>query len=438
MRLNSNPATSNFANATADGPFPLRAETMPLHVLTLTPFFPSQENEVGGCFVNEPLDALTMLGVTSTVIAVAPIHHRRQHPNPVAPAKWVRYPQVPGTIGLSSAGRFLYARLFREVAHLHAARPIDVIHAHAALPCGQAASLLAQRLHIPYVITVHGLDVFNTCFLAGAPAEWRMRATIAAYKRASMVICVSRKVQKILQDGTRDRIRSTVVYNGTDTELFSPATSSHRSILPAPFSPEMLSSEIPSPDMSGQPRQEILIVGNLNASKGQELVLRAIHRTAAAFPYLQCRIVGEGADRTRLQALARDLGIGQRVSFLGRQSRAAVADAMRRCSVFVLPSNNEGFGCVYLEAMASAKLVIACRGQGIEEIVEHQKNGWLISPNSLDELEQALLTLLRSPELSLQLGESARKTVVSELTLAHQAQQLAAIYREMSVARLAA
>jgi glycosyltransferase involved in cell wall biosynthesis len=88
--------------------------------------------------------------------------------------------------------------------------------------------------------------------------------------------------------------------------------------------------------------------------------------------------------------------------------------------------------------MASAKPVIACRGQGIEEIVEHQKNGWLISPNSLDELEQALLTLLRSPELSLQLGESARKTVVSGLTLAHQAQQLAAIYREMSVARLAA
>ena len=433
MRLNSNPATSNFANSAADKPFQLLPEAIPLHVLTLTPFFPSRENEVGGCFVKEPLDALTVLGVTSTVIAVAPVHHRRRHPNPAAPAKWVRYPQVPGTIGLSSAGRFLYARLFREVAHLHAARPIDVIHAHAALPCGQAASLLAQRLRIPYVITVHGLDVFNTCFLAGTPAEWRMRATIAAYERASMVICVSRKVQKILQEGTQDRVRSAVVYNGTDVELFSPATSSHRPILPALLSPEM-----PSPDMPEQTRQEILIVGNLNASKGQELVLRAIHRIAAAFPYLQCRIVGEGPDRTRLQALASELGIGQRVCFLGRQSRAAVADAMRRCSVFVLPSSNEGLGCVYLEAMASAKPVIACRGQGIEEIVEHQKNGWLISPDNLDELERALLTLLRSPELSLQLGESARRTVVSGLTLAHQAQQLAAIYREMSVARLAA
>jgi teichuronic acid biosynthesis glycosyltransferase TuaC len=438
MRLNSNSETSNSANSAADRPFPLLPEATPLHVLTLTPFFPSRENEVGGCFVKEPLDALTMLGVTSTVIAVAPIHHRRQHSNPAAPAKWVRYPQVPGTIGLPSAGRFLYARLLREVAHLHAARPLDVIHAHAALPCGQAASLLAQRLQIPYIVTVHGLDVFNTCFLAGAPAEWRMRATIAAYERASTVICVSRKVQKILQDGTRDRVRSTVVYNGTDTELFSPGISSHRSIFPAQPSLEMLSPEIFSPDMPEQARQEILIVGNLNASKGQDLVLRAIHRIAAAFPHLQCRIVGEGPDRTRLQALASDLGIGQRVCFLGRLSRAAVADAMRRCSVFVLPSSNEGLGCVYLEAMASAKPVIGCRGQGIEEIVGHQKNGWLISPGNLDELEQALLTLLRSPELSLQLGESARQTVVSGLALAHQAQQLAAIYREMSAARLAA
>src|ERR1700733_5437192 len=437
MRLNSNPATSNSVNSAADKAFQLLPEATSLHVLTLTPFFPSRENEVRGCFVKEPLDALTMLGVTSTVIAVAPIHHRRQHPSPAAPAKWVRYPQVPGTIGLSSAGRFLYARLFRDVANVHAARPIDIIHAHAALPCGQAASLLAQRLRIPYIVTVHGLDVFNTCFLAGAPAEWRRRASIVVYERASMVVCVSRKVQKTLQGGMRDRVRSTVVYNGTDAELFSPGISSDRPIFPALPSLEMLSPEMPSPCMPEQARQEILVVGNLNASKGQDLVLRAIHGIAAAFPHLQCRIVGEGPDRDCLQALADELGIRQRVNFLGRLSRAEVADAMRRCSMFVLPSSNEGLGCVYLEAMASAKPVIGCRGQGIEEIVEHQKNGWLISPNNLDELEQALLTLLRSPELSLQIGDAARKTVVNGLALSHQAQQMAAIYRETSAARLA-
>ena len=418
MRLKPNPA-----NSATDKDFPPPADRAHLHVLTLTPFFPALENEVGGCFVKEPLDALAELGVASTVIAVNPLHHRRRHPSPAGAAEFIRYPQIPGTIGLSSAGRFLYARLLREVTHMHRERPIDVIHAHAALPCGQATSLLARRLRIPYVVTVHGLDVFNTCFLAGAPAEWRRRTSAAAYESASTVVCVSRKVKQILQGGAHGGVHSAVVYNGTDPELFSPGPPSYSSN---------------SGGLANDPRSEILIVGNLIPSKGQELVLRAIHRVAAAFPQLQCRIIGEGPDRTRLEALSSELGIRQRIHFLGRQSRAAVADAMRRCSVFVLPSRNEGLGCVYLEAMACAKPVIACRGQGIEEIVEHQKNGWLISPDNLDELTQAMSTFLRSPGMASQIGESARQTVLKGLTLSHQAQQLAAIYRDVSAASLAA
>ncbi|MFZ3340238.1 MAG: glycosyltransferase, partial [Terriglobales bacterium] len=90
------------------------------------------------------------------------------------------------------------------------------------------------------------------------------------------------------------------------------------------------------------------------------------------------------------------------------------------------------------EAMACARPVIACRGQGIEEIVEHRKNGWLISPDNLDELEQAISILLRSPELSLEIGQSARQTILKGLTVSHQARQLAALYREIGGARQAA
>jgi teichuronic acid biosynthesis glycosyltransferase TuaC len=403
-------------------------EAVPLHVLTITPFFPSLENEVGGCFVEEPIDALSQAGISSTVIAVSPIYSRRRHPNPSAPAEWIRYPQFPGVSGLSTAGRFLYARLRREILRLHHERPIDVIHAHAALPCGQAASLLAERLGIPYVVTVHGLDVFNTCFHAGVQAEWRRRASIAVYQRASNVICVSRKVQQILQSGTAAGVRSTVVYNGTDAELFSPHPATRST----------------SNEAAGPSQQEILIVGNLIPSKGQELVLRAIHRLAGSFPRLECRIIGEGPDLQRLEALANELGIRQRIHFLSRQSRAAVADAMRRCSMFVLPSSNEGLGCVYLEAMACAKPVIACRGQGIEEIIEHQKNGWLISPDNPDDLQQAISTLLgsaelgsskeglpklRSPRHAEQIGVAARQTILDGLSLRQQAHTLATVYR---------
>lgn len=378
----------------------------PLHVLTLTPFFPSHGDEVSGCFIAESTRQLQRLGMISRIIAVTPIHHARKQPDPSAPARWVRYPQIPGNLGLSNAGRWLYARLLAEVPRIHRERPIDVIHAHSALPCGHAAALLSRHLNVPFVVTLHGLDVFNTCFLGGAPVQWRRRASIDVYLAAHMAICISEKVQCFLREGMPEEAPSAVVYNGTDTDLFSPAPSA----------------------AYAQHEQEILIVGNLIAPKGHELVLRAIRKIEASFPQLRCRIVGEGPDRARFEALARELGIARRVQFEGRKSRAEVADAMRACSVFVLPSRYEGLGCVYLEAMACGKPVIACRGQGIDEIVQHGKNGWLIPVDGLDELAQGLSTLLRSPDLRSSLGASARETVLNGLTLSDQARRLAQIY----------
>src|SRR5271157_2214140 len=190
-----------------------------LHVLTLTPFFPSDQNEVSGCFIAEPIEQLKEFGVDSSVIAASPIYYSRKQPSSSAAAEWVRYPQIPGNLGLSSAGKILYARLLRRVRKLHAGKPVDVIHAHGALPCGHASALLSRHLGIPLVVTVHGLDVFNTCFQGGTPANWRGQESTAVYQAARIVICISEKVQQILRDGMRAGVRSAVVYNGTDTEL---------------------------------------------------------------------------------------------------------------------------------------------------------------------------------------------------------------------------
>ncbi len=379
-----------------------------LHVLTLTPFFPSDQNDVSGCFIAEPIEQLQQFGVDSSVIAVAPIYYPRKQPSLSAAAEWLRYPQVPGNFGLSSAGKLLYARLLGRIRKLHTVKPIDVIHAHAALPCGHAAALISRRLNIPFVVTLHGLDVFNTCFLGGIPAAWRRKASVGVYRAARTVICISGKVQEILKTGTLAATRSVIVYNGVNPSLFSP-----------------------NPD-GGPSDPEVLMVGNLLRSKGHELVLRALGNLRPAFPQLRCRIIGEGPDRAQFEALVRDLGLGRQVQFVGRQSRSEVAEAMRRCSVFVLPSRNEGLGCVYLEAMSCGKPAIACRGQGIEEVIEHGKNGWLIpvDVDGLERLVQGLSALLGSPEMCTRIGMAARQTILEKLTLSHQAQHLARIYRE--------
>jgi glycosyltransferase involved in cell wall biosynthesis len=141
-------------------------------------------------------------------------------------------------------------------------------------------------------------------------------------------------------------------------------------------------------------------------------------------------MIGEGPDRARLEALVGELGLVEYVEFVGRQSRAEVAESMRRCSVFVLPSRDEGLGCVYLEAMSCGKPVIGCRDQGIDEVIEHGRNGWLIPANGLEALVRVLSDLLRSPALRSRIGTAARQTILESLTLSHQAEQLVRIYRQ--------
>ena len=103
---------------------------------------------------------------------------------------------------------------------------------------------------------------------------------------------------------------------------------------------------------------------------------------------------------------------------------------MRRCMVFALPSSYEGLGCVYLEAMCTGKPVIACREQGISEVIQHNANGLLIPPGSLDELTAALVSLLENEPLRRKLGIAARQTILKRFTLSQQCERLSLLYRE--------
>ncbi len=361
---------------------------------------------MSGCFIAEALRRVEAQGAASTVIAVDSIYHAAKKSNRQSPASWMRYPQLPGNFGLSSAGKFLAAALLSKVRELHRQSPLTVIHAHAALPCGHAAELLSRHLGIPFVVTIHGLDVFNNCFEEGIAARWRRDTCLRVYASANKVICVSGKIRHLLTEGMTadgETVNAAVVYNGTDAEFF----------------------------MQGSIRTNpptILVVGNLLAGKGHELVLRALAQLKDSYQSLQCQMIGQGADRTRFANLAAELNLSDRVHFLGRRSRSEVAEAMRNCTVFVLPSRNEGLGCVYLEAMSCAKPAIACHGQGIDEIIQHGRNGWLIPIDGLEHLVRGLQILLADADLRAQIGSAARQTILDNLTLSHQAASLMTIY----------
>lgn len=383
-----------------------RKQARPIQVLTLTPFYPSELDEAAGCFVAEPLGALSKIGVTNTVFAVQPIYRGRVRSSKSGVGvQSFRYFSLPGGIGLPSAGAFLFARIVGKVRELQASQKIDLIHAHASLPCGHTAMLLSAELGLPYVVSVHGLDAFSTEQVRGRAGQWCGRLSQRVYRSAQRVICISERVREQVLEGTGSKCRTTVVYNAVNPELFSPGSD------------------------SGSPLT-VLSVGNLIPIKGHDTLVKAIALLSAEFPELRLEVIGTGPELARLQELIALLNLGERVRFLGRQSRTQVPDAMRRCTVFALPSRYEGLGCVYLEAMSVGKPVIGCRGQGISEVIQHGTNGFLVGPENERELALALAILLRDERLRRNLGTAAHDTILDRFTLARQAERLARIYRE--------
>jgi teichuronic acid biosynthesis glycosyltransferase TuaC len=377
------------------------AQPCTLRVLTLTPFFPSAQDPGQGGFIAEPLAMMKSFGISNEVIAARPFYRgTRYSKNPAV--TWKNYFSMPGNAGLPTAGAFLAAHILPAILKMHRETPFDVIHAHAALPCGHAAAIVGRRLSIPFVVSVHGLDAFFTRQAGALTGNWCRRVAEEAYRSASAVICISQKVRE--QVISKTRANATLVYNGVDTEKFFP-------------------------EIEPSAQLKFLSVGNLTAIKGHALLLRAFARVLTDVPDSSLEIIGDGPEREKLAGLTAKLGIASSVHFSGPQDRDYVADAMRQCAVFVLPSTYEGLGCVYLEAMACAKPAIGCRGQGIEEVIEQGKSGMLVTPESEHELTGAMLALLRDEDLRQRMGANARAAILDRFTLRHQAQQLAEIYR---------
>lgn len=126
-------------------------------------------------------------------------------------------------------------------------------------------------------------------------------------------------------------------------------------------------------------------------------------------------VVGEGPEMNRLKDMTKMLGLQDNVKFLGLLPRNQVFTQIAKADIFSLPSWNEAFGVVR-EAMALAKPVIACKGEGIEDIIRHGENGLLVEPKNVDSLVEALDFLLSNPTKAKIMGEKAQALVLNKYT----------------------
>jgi glycosyltransferase involved in cell wall biosynthesis len=153
----------------------------------------------------------------------------------------------------------------------------------------------------------------------------------------------------------------------------------------------------------------VLAVAHMYPRKSLDILLRALAALPPRWGHVRLHIVGVGPEWSRLQVLTRRLALGDRVSFLGHVSRARLAAEYRRCVLFCLPSRQEGFGIVYLEAMAAGKAIVACQAAAVPEVVEDGVTGLLVAPGNSAALATALADLFDDPSRRASLGAAGRQ-----------------------------
>jgi phosphatidylinositol alpha-1,6-mannosyltransferase len=240
------------------------------------------------------------------------------------------------------------------------------------------------------IVMAHGVEVWKPLPL------FRRRALL----RANLVLAPS-----------RDTVRKLVDAQGMAAEktrrLPWPLSAGFLRMADAP-------TGLPVPAAFPQVGLVILTVGRWASAeryKGADDLIRTIPQLQIAAPGLHLVAVGAGDDLPRLQQLANDLGIADRVHFLQNLSREEVAACYASADLFALPSTGEGFGLVYLEAMAFSKAVVGVACGGTTDVVEDGVNGLLVPPHDAGALSHALGRLLSDEPLREQLGRRGAEIV---------------------------
>jgi len=191
-------------------------------------------------------------------------------------------------------------------------------------------------------------------------------------------------------------------------------------ILPNPVDPKLLTAATDIAGRSVGPATVLSVarLSDRDQPKGIDSVIRALPVVLRKFPELIYVVVGDGKDRARLEALARDLKISHAVRFLGIISEEELKRQFAACDLFALPSTQEGFGFVFVEAMAYGKPVVAARATAVPEVVEHGSTGLLVEPGDVEGLAEAISLLAGDTAMRREMGLAGKQAVHRQYTYA--------------------
>lgn len=296
----------------------------------------------------------------------------------------------------------------RYIKNLILQEQFGIVHTHgyAAGIAGRLAAIFAGKKEL--VHTVHNFfpDVTPLISYGAGIAE----AWFSAYTKK--IITVSEKLkEKEISLGVRpDKV--VTVYNGIDTNIFRKYDKQKsRALLGLSVDEHVIGT-----------------VSRLIPAKGIDIFLKALalqNKKKA----LKGLIIGNGPEKAALQNLAHELGLSEKVLFLGH--RTDVPELLSALDIFILPSLREGFGLVLLESQCIGLPVIASATGGITEIISHGKNGLLFAPGQTWELARHISTLYSDPNLCDRLANKGRQTVLQQFSSARMIKAIQLIYEDV-------
>lgn len=245
-------------------------------------------------------------------------------------------------------GYFYYKSVKRLFKKIQKKEDIVLIDAHTFKTEGYAAHRLKKKYpNILTTVTLHGSSFFyNTRTKNGRKQIAKVFNTI------DYIICVSDKIKRMAQEFNTEKVK--LIYNGVKQYNFKEKE---------------------------KDKNRIISVGMLYFEKKQDITIKAMSQLIKKHPKLKLTIVGDGEERENLERLVNDLGLSNSVEFTGHIKNNEVMELMSKSYIFIMPSINEGFGIVYLEAMKAGCITIGTKGEGIDGFIRNSQNGFLLRPD---------------------------------------------------------
>ena len=343
-----------------------------MRILYLSGIKPTSSNPIGGIFISKQIAELSqkinhyrLVGLETGFSKHYPgfLDFSRKNLN-VNTVSWdllnVRF-GLFSIIGRKIVGNLHLLKLANQIEHLYNVSDYDLIHAHWAHPSGTLARILSVRKGIPYIITLHGSDIHTR------PQKNRdiLKQTLHTLENAQKAIFVSHSLLETAKSFGYSGKNSMLIYNGVDRNIFYPKN------------PDKAREET-----NIQKNTSLVgFTGNLEKVKGADLLPEIFEEIKKQKPEAQFIIIGDGSLKEEITTKCREKKLS--VHFTGRVNYERLPFFLSLMDVLLLPSRNEGFGAIAIEAASCGTPVVARNQGGLIEAIGNA--GILIEENNFIE-----------------------------------------------------